>query len=141
MSYSLCDMLLLNEANENDIQPIIHSPYYDMDELKLLTEQNNRCFSILCSNVESSNAKMNEIEAFVEELKMHFKFSLICFQECWLSDNDDQSHLQIDDHGFITQGKTCGNKGGLVMYINNCFNYKIIMTLNQFDHWERQFEK
>ena len=28
-SNSLCDILQLNEANENDIQPIIHSPYYD----------------------------------------------------------------------------------------------------------------
>ena len=27
------------------------------------------------------------------------------------------------------------------MYINNCFNYKIIMTLNQVDHWEGQFVK
>ena len=36
--------------------------------LTLLTEQNNGCFSILSSNVESINAKMNEIEAFVEEL-------------------------------------------------------------------------
>ena len=63
-SNSLCDM------------------YYDMDMLKLFTEQNNGCFSILSSNVESINAKMNEIEAFVEELsQMHFKFSLICFQE------------------------------------------------------------
>ena len=25
------------------------------------------------------------------------------------------------------------------MHINNCFNYKRIMTLNQFDHWEGQF--
>ena len=58
-STSLCDILQLNEANENDIQPIIHSPYYDMDMLKLLTEQNNGCFSILSSNVESINAKMN----------------------------------------------------------------------------------
>ena len=69
---------------------------------------------------------------------MHFKLSLMCFQECWLSDNDDKSHLQIDGYDCITQGKTCGNKGGLVMQINNCFNYKIIMTLNQFDHWEGQ---
>ena len=28
---------------------------------------------------------------------MHFKFSLIYFQECWLSDNDDKSHLHADD--------------------------------------------
>ena len=64
---------------------------------------------------------MNEIEAFVEELsQMHFKFSLIkklCFQDGWLSDNNDKSHLQIDGYDCITQGKTCGNKGGLVMYI------------------------
>ena len=75
---------------------------------------------------------MNEIEAFVEELsQMHFKFSLMCFQECWLSDNDDKSHLQIDGYDCITQGKTCGNKGGLVMYINNCFNYKVIMIIGK----------
>ena len=110
-SNSLCDMLQLNEANENDIQPIIHSPYYDMDMLKLLTEQNNGCFSILSSNVESINAKMNEIEAFVEELsqKMHFKFSLICFQECWLSDNDDKSHLQMA-MTVLLKGKHAGIK-------------------------------
>ena len=115
-----------------------------MDMLKLLTELNNGCFSILSSNVESINAKMNEIEAFVEELsQMHFKFSLICFQKCWLSDNDEKSHLQIDGYDCITQGKTCGNKCGLVRYINNhyCFIYKIIMTLNQFDHWEWEFVK
>ena len=62
----LIDILQLNETNENDIQPIIHSPYYDMDMMKILTEQNNGCFSILSSNVESSNVKMNEIEAFLE---------------------------------------------------------------------------
>ena len=78
-----------------------------MDMFKLLTEHNNGCFSILSSTVESINAKMNEIEAFVEELnQMHFKFSLMCFLECWLSDNDDKSHLQIDGYDCITQGKT-----------------------------------
>ena len=57
-SNSLCDMLQLNETNENDIQPIIQSPYYDMDML------NKGCFSIVSSTVESINAKMKEIEAF-----------------------------------------------------------------------------
>ena len=60
-SNSLYDMLQLNEANENDIQQIIHSQYYDMDMLKLLAEKNNINVSILSSNVESVNAKMNEI--------------------------------------------------------------------------------
>ena len=44
-----------------------------MDMLNLLTEHNNGYFSILSSNVESINAKVNEIEAFVEELsQMNF---------------------------------------------------------------------
>ena len=35
--------------------------------LKLLAEQNNKCFSILSSNVESINAKMNEIISLIDK--------------------------------------------------------------------------
>ena len=69
------------------------------------------CYKIVKGKpLVDDHPKMNEIEAFVEELsQMHFKFSLMCFQECCLSDNDDKSHLQIDGYDCITQGKTCGN--------------------------------
>ena len=39
----------------------------------------------------------------------------------------------------IKQGKTCRNKGGLVMYLSKTFNYKVILSLNQYDNWEGQF--
>ena len=93
---SLFNILQLNETLDEDIQPIRHSPYYDLDNVKLLAERHNKHFNILSTNIKSINAKHSEIEAFLEELKLiNFKFSLICFQECWLSKNDDMCHLQL----------------------------------------------
>ena len=50
-------------------------------------------------------------------------------------------HLQLEGFQCIKQGKTCSNKGGLVMYLSKTFNYKVILSLNQFDNWEGQFIK
>ena len=139
---SLFNILQLNEATDDDFQPIHHSSYYDLENFKLLAERNNERFSILSSNIESINAKFSEIEAFLEELnRINFKFSLICFQECWLSENDAMGHLQLDGYQCIKQGKSCSNKGGLVMYLSKTFNYKVILSLNQYDNWEGQFIK
>ena len=33
------------------------------------------------------------------------------------------------------------NKGGLVMYLSKPFNYKVILSLNQYNNWEGQFIK
>ena len=139
---SLFNILQLDETLDEDIQPIRHSPYYDLDNFKLLTERHNKRFNILSTNIASINAKHSEIEAFMEELNLIiFKFSLICFQECWLSENDDMCHLQLEGYQCIKQGKTCSNKGGLVMYLSKTFNYKVILSLNQYDNWEGQIIK
>ena len=50
-------------------------------------------------------------------------------------------HLQLDGYQCIKQGKSCSNKGGLVMYLSKTFNYKVILSLNQYDNWEGQFIK
>ena len=43
---------------------------------------------------------------------------------------DDMSIFQIDGYDSISQGKSCSNKGGLAIYIDNRFDYEIIMNLN-----------
>ena len=63
----------------------------------LLAERHNKRFNILSTNIESIKVKHSEIEAFVVELNLiNLKFSLICFQECWLSENDDMCNLQLE---------------------------------------------
>ena len=139
---SLFNILQLNEATDDDIQSIHHSSYYDLDNFKLLAERNNERFSILRSTIESINATLRENEAFLEEHnQIKFKFSLICLQESWLPDNDDLSHIQIEGYRCITQCKTCINKGGLVIYLNNKCNFKVMLSLNQLQQWEGQFIK
>ena len=115
---------------------------FPVHAFKLLAERHNERFNILSTNIDSINVKHNEIQAFLEDLNLIiFLFSLICFQECWLSENDDMCHLQLEGYQCIKQGKTCSNKGGLVMHLSKTFNYKVILSLNQFDNWEGQFIK
>ena len=72
-------------------------------------------FSILTLNIESINGKFDEltIYMYIEELsKINFKFSVICLQETWLSDDVDLSTFQIAGYDCISQGKSCSKKGG-----------------------------
>ena len=44
-------LLQLNETLDEDIQPIRHSPYYDLDNFMLLAERHNKRFNILSTNI------------------------------------------------------------------------------------------
>ena len=86
----LNNILHTNEFDSVELQTTRRSSCYDLDNFDKLTCSTHKCFSILSTNIQSINAKFNELEAFVEDLGKHnFKFSVICLQETWLSDNDD----------------------------------------------------
>ena len=74
---SLFNILQLNETLDEDIQPIRHSPYYELDNVKLPADRHNESFNVLSTNIASINAKHCETEAFLEEHNLvNFKFSL-----------------------------------------------------------------
>ena len=76
-------------------------------------------FGIFSTNIQSINAKFQELEAFVEELhSLKFNFSIICIQESWLREQDDISLIQLEDYNCIAQWKSSSAKGGLIMYIH-----------------------
>ena len=56
----------------------------------------------LSTNIQSINSKFSEFELFIAELKhVDFKFSIIyniCMQECWISENDDFSQIQLEGY-------------------------------------------
>ena len=113
------------------------SSYYDIDKFTILANSNTNSFSILSSNIQSINAKFNELEMFVEDLRsINFKFSVICLQETWKADNDDFSQFFLDGYDCITQGKKCSNKGGLLIYVDNKYKSEVKMNLNTYEHWE-----
>ncbi len=49
------------------IQIIGHSPYYDHDTLALILSKSKNAFSILSTNIQSINAKFDELNIFFIE--------------------------------------------------------------------------
>ena len=115
------------------------SSYYDISEFKKLVSSSKKYFSILSLNVQSLNAKFNELEAFINELYIaQFKFNVICLQECWLTNESDASMMQLHGYKCIAQGKHSSERGGLIMYVDDCFQYDIILNINTYENWEGQ---
>ena len=75
-------------------------------------------FNILNLNCQSINAKFDQINIKLQELKNNgYEFSAICLQETWLTDNSDISRFMINRYSLISQGKICTAHGGLVIYL------------------------
>ena len=89
--------------------------------------------------MQSLHAKFSELLAFVIDLQSaQFNFSIICIQESWLNENDDISQIELENYTCVKQGKSSSTKGGLVMYINNNFNFKINKLSIRNHNWEAQ---
>ena len=123
----------------NEPQLIRQSSYYDNAKFALLADSNTNCFTILSTNIQSINSKFDELEAFVYYLStINFKFSIICLQESCISENDDLSQIQLNGYVCIPQGKSCSTKGGLIIYVEQSFDYELTMSINTAKNWEGQ---
>ena len=67
---------------------------------------------------------------------MNFKFSAICLQETWLTDNDDLCLFSLPGYECISQGKHCSGKGGLVIYVDTTYTSKVKLNINMHESWE-----
>ena len=125
----------------NEPETIIQSSYYDLITFFNVCNQNCNKFSILSTNAESVNAKFGELTAFIHMLnEKSFKFSAICFQECWLSNHFDMSLLHLDGYHCIYQySKTCSTKGGTIIYLSSDFEYELILNYDSSIKWEGLF--
>ena len=93
-------------------------------------------------NIESINAKCNELQAFIHIVsENNLELSAICIQDRWLSENDDHALVQLDNYTCIVRGKRCSNKGGLIIYLHNKFNHTVLPTSFTSPDFEFQFMK
>ena len=97
---------------------------------------------IYCSKFNTANirSKFAQIDIFLNELSLtcHPPISAICVQETWLSEEDDSSHFNLNGYNCISKGKTCSQKGGLIIYLNENFTYKTIDIPEPSTLWESQ---
>ena len=137
---------ILNQNDEdqsifyNEPSIIKNSPYYNDEKLihELNTKTNN--FNILSLNCESINSKFDQINITIEQFKRNgCIFSAICLQESWLTYDTDTSLFQLDGYNLIAQGKRCSTRGGLIIYLKDTIQYKLIDIQANSNIWEGQF--
>ena len=66
---------------------------------------------------------------------------MLSTSECnmqWLNEHDDISLFNLNGYNCISQGKTCSQRGDLVIYLNDNFNYNIIKCPEISTLWECQ---
>ena len=140
----------------NDLIPILYndsdvieekirvrsSSYYSHDNFEEILTCNRTKFSILYLNCQSINAKFNKLQILLDNLKKkQFEFSAICLQETWLANDDDLSLLQLPNYQCIHKGKSCSMHGGLIIYLNNKYNYSIHIKPDVSEIWQGLFIK
>ena len=75
----------------------------------------------------------------MEELhNSQFKFNVICIQECWIRDQSDTCTFQIPGYDCVAQGKSSSERGGLITYVDNLFQYEVRQSINEYELWEGQ---
>ena len=80
--YSLTSIIEEQNTNAQEHQCIQQSSYYDIDKFSEVAKTRLNDFSILTTNIESLNAKFDELLIHITELKnINFKYSVICLQE------------------------------------------------------------
>ena len=130
------DRVLRQHSNEEsiDLHTFTSSSYYDHNLFNKLIQAHKQQFSFMSSNIQSINAKIDELKAFVIEMEqLNFQSDAICFQETWLD--------ELDNYTCITQSKSSSSKGGLLIYLNNKYRYKTTTTPNHSTDWENQLTK
>ena len=80
----LINILNINDTENNELQLIRHSSYYDFDKFTKLAQSNTKCFSILSTSIQSINAKFNELQVVFTRNFESRKRSLIPVLVIWL---------------------------------------------------------
>ena len=130
-----------NEDINYEITTIKHSPYLNTSEFSKILKENQVLFCILSLNIQSLNAKFDELVIFLHKLNesVGCEFGAICIKETWLTDQSDVSLFKIDGYNLISQGKTCSAHGGLAINLNEKLNYKSLTLYEKSDVFEAQF--
>ena len=126
--------------SEHEIPNFCHSRYKDMSEIQSIFQNNYSEFLILTLNIQSVNAKFNNLYPIINNLASQgLYFGAICLQETWTSNDSDLSLLQLPGYQLIHQGSKCTKHGGLIIYLTENYSYKIRNLYNGSNIWEGLF--
>ena len=90
--------------------------------------------------MQSINAKFDNLFPIINNLSASgLYFGAIGLPETWLSSNDDISMFHIPGYELVHQCFRCTKHGGLIVYINEKYSYKLRNLYDKSDVWEGLF--
>ena len=130
----------LLDDSEEEFDTISASTYSDVNSLADLMSSNNSNFSILSLNVQSINAKFDELKITIEQINQVHTISVIDIQESWLENDSNINLYQLDNYNLISKSKYSSEHGGLLIYVHTEFEYEPLPGLEQrTTGWEQLF--
>ena len=102
-SNDLNSVLQIDRKRDDQTETFDPSYYYDIDSFIDVCKLDDQTFSSLSLNIESLNAKFNQLSAFISMLdRQTCKIDAYLIQETWLSENQCKS--SIIDHYHMPRG-------------------------------------
>ena len=140
----LIKVLDLTYDNEDINHPFTRQPslYYDYEGIKKFLRKHRNKITVLSLNIQSINAKLNELTLFLcKLLNDGLLFDVITLQECWLTDEKDLTLLNIPNYTIFAQanGVHLSTHCGLVTYVNNRLSADIFLKYKTSTTWEGLF--
>ena len=128
------------DAENNDELNIIRCSPYISDDLVIQSRENcKNGLSIVSLNCQSLHAKSNYIRLLIDKFaNNNCALQVLCLQESWFSSETDLSPYIIPGYDMISTGHYASNHGGLVIYLNKKWEYKLITDDTDSKLWERQ---
>ncbi len=138
-------LTMVKETENEENEPMLVNPtqYIDLENIEKFTKNQKNVFTILSVNIQSINAKYNQLTTIIKHLNeaYKFQFSAICLQESWLDETSDTSQLEIPGYKIFSQGKQSCPHGGLITYLHNDYKGKKVNIYKKSKSklWEGQY--
>ena len=130
---------LLNASDTDELNIIQHSPYMSDEELIQSRIHVKNGMSIFSLNCQSLHAKFDYIKLLTQNFMSHnCPLHVICLQETWFASDTDLSLYEMPGYHMINTGRCASNHGGLLIYLNKMWTYKIRSCLTDSQIWEKQ---
>ena len=124
------DELLQTEPEAEELKSEIKELEDKVDNLENRSSRNNLCFEGIA---ESVGENWQQTENKVKELiSTYMPFSVLAITETWIKEND-ANELNFDGYNFINNPRTSKAGGGVALYVDQRFTYKILTEFNVSD--------
>ena len=136
---SLTHLLERNDNDDNEETPILkHSPFYSENQfIDIITSDTG--LSILDLNICNIFTKFEELELFIQRKNVRNPVSVICLNECWLSQKSDVFTVHLPNYNMFYQAGQCPRHShcGLITYVHDTFRPEQVHIDQITTGWEQ----